>query len=103
MAVKHILHLSQSICNGIIYCDRRDGGLGFPKLQELVPKVSLLMGLKFTESMDSAIRALADGPRTVACVGWPTECALTTHTLKLISSVTKKRVRGCSSRGGVTW
>lgn len=64
VAVKQILHLPQSICNGIIYCGGTDGGLGFPKLQELVPRVSLLAGLKFTESKDPAIRALFGCPQT---------------------------------------
>lgn len=64
VAVKQILHLPQSICNGVVYCGRKDGGLGFPKLQELVPRVALLAGLKFAESKDPVIGALAECSRT---------------------------------------
>lgn len=66
VAFKQILHLPQSICNGIIYCGKTDGGLGFPRLQELVPRVSLLAGLKFTESKDPAVGALFGCPQTTA-------------------------------------
>lgn len=65
VAVKQVLHLPQSICNGVIYCSRRDGGLGFPKMQELVPRISLLGGLKFAESSDPAIKALYGCSRTL--------------------------------------
>jgi hypothetical protein len=66
VAIRKILHLPQSTCNCIIYCGRGDGGLGFPKLEELVPRVGLSMGLRFLNSQDPVIGALGGCPSTTA-------------------------------------
>jgi len=39
--VKDIYNLPQSTTNGLIYCGKRDGGLGFPRLETLVISSSL--------------------------------------------------------------
>ncbi|KAL0098553.1 hypothetical protein PUN28_020509 [Cardiocondyla obscurior] len=62
--IRKTLHLPQSICNGVIYCNKKDGGLGFTKLQELIPRMSLDAGLKFSESKDPVIRALFGSSKT---------------------------------------
>jgi hypothetical protein len=61
VAIKDFMHLPQSISNGIIYCRKGDGGLGFPKLEELVPRVALEAGLRLGKSPDPALQALSVG------------------------------------------
>lgn len=60
VAIKDIYHLPQATTNGLIYCGKRDGGLGFPKLETLVVSSSLRAGLKFSQSEDIVMRALAE-------------------------------------------
>lgn len=60
VVIKDIYHLPQSTTNGLIYCGKRDGGLGFPKLETLVVSSSLRAGLKFSQSEDEVMRALAE-------------------------------------------
>lgn len=80
VVVKDIYHLPQSTADGFIYCGKRDGGLGFPKLEFLVVGSGLRTGLKFVESSDSTMRALADAAGMVnrlkslaasARINWP--------------------------------
>jgi hypothetical protein len=59
VAIKEFMHLPQSISDGIIYCRKGDGGLGFPKLEQLVPRVSLEAGLRLGKSPDPALQALS--------------------------------------------
>ncbi|XP_021915981.1 uncharacterized protein LOC110828025 [Zootermopsis nevadensis] len=66
VAIKQFMHLPSSITNGVIYCGKGDGGLGFPKLEHLVTRVSLGAGLKFTSSNDPAVRALSGCATTIA-------------------------------------
>ena len=48
-----------STINGLIYARKRDGGLGFPRLETIATASSLKSGLRFFNSSDPAIRALA--------------------------------------------
>jgi hypothetical protein len=66
VAIKQLMHLPACVCNGLIYYGKGDGSLGFPKLEELVTRVSLGTGLKFANSRDSAIRALYDSASSTA-------------------------------------
>lgn len=43
----------------MLYCKRGDGGLGFPRLANLVPLVALRLGLRFQNSPDPVVRALS--------------------------------------------
>ncbi|XP_036146334.1 uncharacterized protein LOC118646788 [Monomorium pharaonis] len=72
-------HLPQSTADGFIYCGKRDGG-GFLKLEFLVVSSGLRAGLKFIESPDQVMRALADAAGMVnrlkslaasAQINWP--------------------------------
>lgn len=58
-AVKDILHLPASVSNGLIYAGKRNGGLGFPKLEIICVSSSLKSGLSFLNNPDPAIQALA--------------------------------------------
>ena len=80
VVIRDLYHLPQSAANGLIYCGKRDGGLGFPKLETLVVSSSLRAGLKFMESTDSVMRALAEAAGMVnrlrslaasARINWP--------------------------------
>lgn len=66
VSIKRMMHLPQSICNGVLYCRRGDGGLGFPRLEYLVPRVGLRLGLRFQSSPDPAVRALHGCASTTA-------------------------------------
>lgn len=61
VVIKDIFHLAQSTTNSLLYCAKRDGGLGFPRLETLVVGATLRAGSKFVNSTDPAIRALAVG------------------------------------------
>jgi hypothetical protein len=52
VAIKEFMQLPQSISDGIIYCRKGDWGLGFPKLENLIPRVSLEAGLRLGKSPD---------------------------------------------------
>lgn len=60
VVIKDIYHLPQSTANGLIYCGKRDRGLGFPKLETIVASSSLRMALRFLESDDPVIKALSE-------------------------------------------
>lgn len=66
MAIRTLLHPPQSICNGIIYCGRGDGELGFPRLEHLVPRVALKLGLRFQSLSDPAVVAVSGCASTTA-------------------------------------
>jgi hypothetical protein len=57
-AIKTFLHLPMCTQNGFLYCGKRDGGLGIPKLELLSPCSSLRQGLTLLNSSDPAVRAL---------------------------------------------
>ncbi|KAG7196443.1 hypothetical protein KM043_018829, partial [Ampulex compressa] len=59
VTIKEILHLPPSVSNGILYAGKRDGGLGFPKLETICVSSSLKSGLTFLQSPDPAVQALA--------------------------------------------
>lgn len=61
VVIKDIYHLPQSTTNGLIYSGKKDGGLGFPKLEIVVVSASLKAGLKFINSSDPVMQALALG------------------------------------------
>lgn len=60
MAIKDIYHLSQSTANRLIYSGKRDGGLGFPKLEIITISSCLRAGIKFLESNDPVMRAVSE-------------------------------------------
>jgi hypothetical protein len=59
VAVKEILHLPLCVTDGFIYAGKRNGGLGFPKLETVVATTSLTEGIKFMHSPDPIIKSLA--------------------------------------------
>ena len=59
VGVKNILHLPMSTVNGMIYARKRDGGIGFPRLETIAAASSLKSELRFLNSSDLAITALA--------------------------------------------
>jgi hypothetical protein len=58
VAMKEILHLPLCVTDGFIYAGKRDGGLGFPKLETVVVTTSLAEGIKFMYSPDPVIKSL---------------------------------------------
>ena len=56
--VKVVLHLPMSTPNGLLYCSKRDGGLGVPKLETLATSSALKQGITLLNSLDPAIHAL---------------------------------------------
>ena len=56
--VKVVLHLPMSTPNGLLYCSKRDGGLGIPKLETIVTSSALKQGITLLNSLDPAIHAL---------------------------------------------
>lgn len=80
MAVKDCLHLPASTADGFIYTAKRDGGLGFPRLESLVTATTLRAGRKFMNNEDPIMITL--GPKSgvesrmkalahLAHLGWP--------------------------------
>jgi hypothetical protein len=56
--IKSILHLPVSTPDGLIYCSKRDGGLGTPKLETLIPCAALKQGLTLLNTIDPIIHEL---------------------------------------------
>ncbi|GJQ68540.1 hypothetical protein Trydic_g14693, partial [Trypoxylus dichotomus] len=52
VVIKDIYHLPQSTANGLIYCGKRDGGLGFPNLEVITVTSTLAAGYRFLNSTD---------------------------------------------------
>nr|CAI5866823.1 unnamed protein product [Callosobruchus analis] len=63
VVLKNILHLPQATTNALLYCGKRDGGLGIPRLEWLATSSALKAGLKFANNPDPAMRALATGTK----------------------------------------
>jgi hypothetical protein len=59
-SIKKVYHLPQCTANGLVYCSKRDGGLGIPKLETVVISSSLKAGVKFLENPDPVMEAVAD-------------------------------------------
>lgn len=94
--VREIMHLPQSVTDHVIYCRRRDGGLGFPRLEWLATAGALKAGTSFLNADDPAMRALGAGSQLDArlrklCLAqrlhWPPEEAV----LKTYVSSQKRR------------
>jgi len=56
--VKDLLHLQASTPNGLIYCGKRDGGLGIPKIETLSISTTLKQGLTTLNTTDRVAQAL---------------------------------------------
>jgi hypothetical protein len=56
--VKDVLHLPASSLNGLIYCSKRDGGLGIPKLEVLSVSTALKLRLTLLATADAKLKAL---------------------------------------------
>ena len=56
--IKSILHLPASTPNGLLYCSKRDGGLGIPKLEILTSSTALKQGVTLLNTPDPATKAL---------------------------------------------
>jgi hypothetical protein len=56
--VKDVLHLPASTPNGLIYCGKRDGGLGVPKLEVLSVSTALKLGMTLLETADADLKAI---------------------------------------------
>jgi hypothetical protein len=56
--VKGILHLPMSTPNGLLYCSKRDGGLGIPKLEVLASTTALKQGITLLNTLEPTIHAL---------------------------------------------
>jgi hypothetical protein len=55
---KTILHLPMSTPNGLLYCSKRDGGLGIPKLEVLATSTALKQSITLLNSLDPVAHAL---------------------------------------------
>lgn len=82
VAVKQWLHLPLYICNGILYSSIKNGGLGIPKLTNLVPSTQIRRLIKFTASKDQMCKIL------MTLNNWDTKI------LKLWQQVTGLKVDG---------
>lgn len=80
VAVKEYLHLPQSTANGLIYAGKKDGGLGFPKLEIVVTSAALKACVNYFSSTDKVIKELAHASQlekrarklaSIANVSWP--------------------------------
>jgi hypothetical protein len=78
--IKKIYHLPACTTNGLISCKKKDGGLGFPKLETIITGASLKMGQKFLEKDDPVMKAIAETSdfegrlkkiATTARLNWP--------------------------------
>jgi hypothetical protein len=58
-SIKRIYHLPQCTADGLIYCGKRDGGLGIPKLESTVVSSSLGAGIQFLNNTDPVLKALS--------------------------------------------
>jgi hypothetical protein len=55
--IKDILHLHPSTTDHVLYARKRDGGMGIPRLAQLVHLASLRSGLALLASVDVAVQA----------------------------------------------
>jgi hypothetical protein len=59
-SIKKIYHLPSCTANGLIYCKKKDGGLGFPKLETVITGACLKTGLKFLDNDDPVMKAITE-------------------------------------------
>ena len=55
--VKVIIHLPASTPNGLVYCCKRYGGLGIPKLKTLATSTALKQGIQLLTNTDVTVQA----------------------------------------------
>jgi hypothetical protein len=67
-SVKTILHLPMSTPNGLLYCSKRDGGLGIPKKEALVTSSALKQGITLHNSLHPATHALLQEIKLEKCL-----------------------------------
>jgi len=58
-----IINLPMSTRNGLLYCRKRDGELGIPKLEALATRSAFKEGITLLNTFDPAIHALLEEPR----------------------------------------
>nr|CAI5839599.1 unnamed protein product [Callosobruchus analis] len=68
VVLQNILHLPQATTNALLYCGKRDGELGIPRLEWLATSSALKAGLKFADNLDPTMRALATGTKLESCL-----------------------------------
>jgi hypothetical protein len=56
--IKKILHLPPGTPSGFLYCGKRDGGMGIPKLEILATTTALKQGLTLLHCKDHTLQAL---------------------------------------------
>jgi hypothetical protein len=56
--IKVVLHHPMSTPNGLLYCSKKDGGLGIPKMEALPTSTMLNHGITLLNSLDKAAHAL---------------------------------------------
>jgi hypothetical protein len=61
--VKDLLHIPASTPNGLLYCCKRDGGLGIPKLETIAVSTTLKQGLKMLNTEDPAMQAITQASK----------------------------------------
>ncbi|KAG5874116.1 hypothetical protein JTB14_015036 [Gonioctena quinquepunctata] len=82
--IREILHLPQATTNGILYCGKKDGGLGIPRLEWLLTSATLKADLNFVNNPDPVMQALTVGTKMksrlkilaeAARINWPVDPA----------------------------
>ncbi|KAG5875373.1 hypothetical protein JTB14_016643 [Gonioctena quinquepunctata] len=85
VVIRKILHLPHATTNGLLYCGKKDGGLGIPRLEWLLTSGTPKAGLKFADNPDPVLRALAAGTKMesrlkilaqAARINWPADPAI---------------------------
>jgi hypothetical protein len=79
--VKEYFHLPRSVSDGILYCRRADGGLGVPRLENLVRAAHLKAYCRLRGSHDRTVRSILVEGRETSCgklalgmgLRWPCE------------------------------
>ncbi|KAG5869819.1 hypothetical protein JTB14_037554 [Gonioctena quinquepunctata] len=96
VVIREILHLPQATTNGLLYCGKKDGGLGIPRLEWLLTSATLKASLKFVDNPDPVMQALSAGTKMesrlqslarAARINWPVDPAI----LKSCNTKMRKR------------
>jgi hypothetical protein len=66
--VKDLLHLPACTSNGLLYCGKKDGGLGIPKIETLTISTSLKQGVTLLNNTDPAAQALLRATAFERCI-----------------------------------
>lgn len=83
-AIKEILHLHPSTTDHVLYARKRDGGMGIPRLAELVHLASLRLGLALLASGNPGVQAAS------LAGGLKDRCKKVAKSLRLTWPVTPK-------------